>query len=175
MQDHGMSERSVVVFEQAREATQRFEYFVLSVSLALCAFVGQTLKPQKLGLTPQTLEIISVLLLVASIIVGFKRLDQMVRVSKLNQRLLDVNEKRRKAVNALDGPPIREAETGTPFTPDELIAMLPGFNSQIVRTQEEMDAVVKSQVILFRWRNRLLVSGFLSLVAAKILAPYFSS
>ena len=46
------STRSILAYEHAHEASQRFEYFILGVSTALCAYIGQTLSPQKLGFSP---------------------------------------------------------------------------------------------------------------------------
>ena len=169
-----MPERSVIAFEHAREAAQRFEYFILGVSVALCGYIGQTLKPQQLGLNPQTLEIASLVLLVASVIIGFVRLDQTVRIMKMNQKLLDLAEKRRKLVDALDGKPPRDAATGELFTPEEILAMIPDYTTQIRAQQREMDTVIAKQITLFWWRNGLLGTGFLALMAAKVLAAYCS-
>ena len=45
-----MPDRSVIAYEHYREASQRFEYFVLGISGALCAYITQNLKPEKLVL-----------------------------------------------------------------------------------------------------------------------------
>jgi hypothetical protein len=169
-----MSERSVIAFEHAREAAQRFEYFILGVSVALCGYIGQTLKPQKLGLNPQTLEIGSLGLIIASVIIGFVRLDQGVRILKMNQTLLDLAEKRRKLVDALDGKPLRDAATGARFTPEDVSNMIPGYTTQIIAQERKMEAAKAIQITRFRWRNCLLGAGFLALMAAKVLAAYFS-
>ncbi len=169
-----MSERSVIAFEHAREA-QRFEYFVLGVSVALCAYIGQTLKPQTLGLNPETLEIASLVLLVASVVIGFARLDQTVRTMKMNQNLLDLAEKRRRLVDALDGKPLRAAATGALFTQEDLLTMIPDHTAQIGAQEQEMKAVNAKQITLFWWRNALLGTGFLALMTAKVFAAYLSS
>ena len=169
-----MTERSLIAFEHAREASQRFEYFVLGVSVALCGYIGQTLKPQKLGLSPQTLEIASLLLLIASVVIGFIRIDQSVRILKMNQHLLDLSEKRRRLLDALDGKPLRDAATGALFKPEEALAMIPGYTKQIGMQEQAMENVKAKQLFLFHWRNGLLGSGFIALITAKVLASYFS-
>lgn len=57
-----MTDRSILAYEHYREATQRFEYFILGVSGALCAYIGQHLSPQKIGLTAYTKNRLSRLL-----------------------------------------------------------------------------------------------------------------
>jgi hypothetical protein len=84
-----MSEkRSIIVFEHFHEGRQRFEYFIAGVSTALCAYVGQTLRPQKFGFNSYTLEVLSVGLVVASIILSFKRIENGVFLNQLNHDLL---------------------------------------------------------------------------------------
>jgi hypothetical protein len=50
---------SVSAFEHYRDAPQRFEYFLIGVLVALCAYVGQMISPQKLAFSPYTLEVFS--------------------------------------------------------------------------------------------------------------------
>ena len=66
--------RSLIAFEQYQKGAEKFDYFVLGVSLALCAYVGQTLKPERLGCSPYTLEVFGIALIIASIIL----LDKLV-------------------------------------------------------------------------------------------------
>lgn len=87
-----MADRSVVTYEHYRDAAQRFEYFILGISGALCAYIGQHLTPQKLGLTPYGLELFSLLLLVGSVFVSFKRMEKVIACHGLNHRLLSLYE-----------------------------------------------------------------------------------
>jgi hypothetical protein len=40
-------ERSDKLFEASRDAQQKFDYFVLGIIGALCAFIGQSFKPEE--------------------------------------------------------------------------------------------------------------------------------
>src|SRR5262252_5152190 len=74
---------------------QHFEYFIVGVSLALCAYAGHTLHPQKLTfLSAYTIEVVSLALLILSAGVGLKRIESLVQISRLNGQLLDAIEKR---------------------------------------------------------------------------------
>jgi hypothetical protein len=64
---------------------QHFEYFIVGVSLALCAYVGQTLHPEKLTfLSAYTIQVASLALLILSAGVGLKRIESLVQISRLN-------------------------------------------------------------------------------------------
>jgi hypothetical protein len=67
----------------------RVAYFIVGVSLALCACVGQTLHPDKLTfLSAYTIEVVSLALLILSAGVGLKRIESLVQISRLNGLLL---------------------------------------------------------------------------------------
>lgn len=81
-----MPEREdLIVFQQARESAQRFEYFLLGISLALCTYEGKTLVPQKPGWNAYTIEVTAVIFIIVSVIFGFKRVQMMISTSGLNQ------------------------------------------------------------------------------------------
>src|SRR5215475_14160313 len=77
------------------QGLQRFEYFIVGVSLALCAYVGYTLHPEKLTfLSAYMIEVVSLALLILSAGVGLKRIESLVQISRLDGQLLDATEKR---------------------------------------------------------------------------------
>ena len=87
--------RSLIEFANYREGLQRLEYFIVGVTLALCAYAGHTLHPRKLTLlSAYTIEIVSLALLILSAGVGLKRIESLVRLSHWNGLLLDAMEKR---------------------------------------------------------------------------------
>jgi hypothetical protein len=89
--------RRLIEFGYYREGLQRFEYFIVGVSLALCGYVGQTLHPEKLTfLSAYTIEVISLALLILSAGVGFKRIESLVQIIRLNGQLFD-NRKTRSS------------------------------------------------------------------------------
>jgi hypothetical protein len=68
--------RSLLEFGYYREGLQRFEYFIVGISVALCAYVGLTLHPEKLTfLSVYTIEVVSLALLILSAGVGLKVLN----------------------------------------------------------------------------------------------------
>src|SRR5437660_1679192 len=103
-------ERSLIAVGRAHEGGRRFDYFVLGVAIALCAYAGQTIKPEKLGLNPYTMEVLSVVILVGAGFCGFKRVEKKVRLDELNHVILDAYEKKGTIVAHQTNKP------GQPFT-----------------------------------------------------------
>jgi hypothetical protein len=172
-----MEKRSILAYESLREAEQRFEYFLLGVSVALCAFAGQTLQPEKLGWSAYTFEIISILLIVASVVAGVRRLMLGVVAKRLNQELLHLGETRGQLVSALSNPAsamrVINEQTGDVFTIDQARQQVLEIEKTIpVRQKQLADFDVKYRRY-FRWRNWLLLIGFLGFFVAKVLSPYF--
>src|SRR5215510_10178260 len=86
--------RSLIEFGYYK-GLERFEYFIVGVSLALCAYVGFTLHPEKLTfLSTYTIKVVSLALLIVSAGIGLKRIESLIQNNRLNGQLLDAIEKR---------------------------------------------------------------------------------
>jgi hypothetical protein len=163
--------RSIIAFEHYREGEQRFEYFITGVSTALCAYVGQTLQPQRFGFNPYTLEMLALTLVVASIILGFKRIETGIFVHQLNHNLLHMNEVRGTLVSHPQGF-INEL-SGEVLTADEIQKEIAAINKKLPIVQQKIKTAQHKILKYYRWRNWLLLCGFVGLFASKILIPYF--
>lgn len=168
-----MSDRSIAAYEHYREASQRFEYFILGVSGALCAFVAQHLAPQRIGLTPYTLELFSLVLLASSVFVGFKRIERIIVCHSLNHKLLNLNEERGQLVTNFNGLPLVNTRSGQLFSADETTRRISELEQAIPVRQEQFDRAAKRANTYYKIRNWLLAVGFLGLLVSKILTPYF--
>jgi hypothetical protein len=167
-----MSEkRSLIAFEHYREGEQRFEYFIAGVSTALCAYVGQTLQPQKFGFNPYTLEVLSVGLVVVSIVLSFKRIESGIFLSYLNHNLLHMGEVRGTLASS-GGQPFVNELSGDAFTPARIRKQLEHIEQSIPAREKQIECVQAKILKLYRWRNWLLLCGFVGLFVSKILAPY---
>jgi hypothetical protein len=167
-----MSEkRSIIAFEHYREGEQRFEYFIAGVSTALCAYVGQTLQPQRFGLNPYTLEVLSVGLIVASIILSFKRIENGIWLGHLNHTLLHMGEIRGELGSA-KGQPIINRETGDVITPAQSTQTVTDIDKSLPNVVKQIKCVQAKILKYYRWRNWLLLCGFLGLFVSKVLVPY---
>ena len=81
-------------FEHYRDASQRLEYFIVGISVALVAYAGQTLAPQRIGLNAYTLEVFGILLIISAIVISFKRLEKIIFGLQMNFHLIEYRDGR---------------------------------------------------------------------------------
>jgi hypothetical protein len=160
------------------QGLQRFEYLIVGGSLALCAYVGHTLHPEKLTfLSPYTMEVMSLALLVISAGVGLKRIESLVQISRLNGQLLDAIEKRGAVMTAKpdsDGLIIVK-NPGRLLTSEEAANWVRELNDKIPILHHMIENETTRTERVYKWRNRLLLIGFCGVVLSKILTPYLHS
>jgi hypothetical protein len=166
-------QRSVLAYEHGRDASQRFEYFILGVSTGLCAYIGQTLAPQKLGFSPYTLEVASLALLIASVIVGFKRIQKLIMCHRLNSKFLHLAEERGELVTNFSGKPLVNRETGNVRTPEQVKQRIEALGDAIPKCHKQFEETSESANRYYKLRNWLLGVGFVGLFVSKIITPYF--
>jgi len=160
------------------QGLQRFEYFIVGVSLVLCAYVGYTLHPEKLRfVSAYTIEVISLALLILSVTAGLKRIESLIQTSGLNGQLLDAIEKR-GAVMA--SKPDSEGlivikNPGRLLTSEAAANWVRELNDKIRILHHMIETETTRAEKLYKWRNRLLLIGFCGLVLSKVLTPYLHS
>jgi hypothetical protein len=171
-------DRSLSEFGYYRGGLQRFEYFIVGFSLALCAYVGQTLHPEKLTfLSAYTIEVVSLALLILSAGVGLKRIGSLAQISRLNGQLLDAIEKRGAVMVAKpdwEGL-IVVKYPGRLLTIEEAANWVRVLNDKIKVLHHMVENETTRAERIYKWRNRLLLIGFCGLVLSKVLTPYLYS
>ena len=171
-------QRSLIEFGCYREGLQRFEYFIVGVSLALSAYVGHTLHPEKLTfLSTYTIEVVSLALLILSAGVGLKRIASLVQMSRWNGHLLDAIEKRGAVMVAKPNSEglIVVRYPGRLLTMEDAANWVRGLNDTIKALHHMIENETTRAESLYKWRNRLLLIGFCGLVLSKVLTPYLHS
>lgn len=168
-----MSERSLMTFEHYREASQRFDYFITGLSGALCAYIAQTFQPEKIAVSPKTLELIALLLLIGSVIAGFKRIEAIIQTHKLNHQKLDLTEKTGAILTNFNGQPMVNILSGDVLQPDQAETTVLLLKSQIPIIENSLDKWVGLSGTAYSIRNWMLILGFLSLVVAKVWSAYY--
>ena len=79
-----MTERTDEFFHSWISAAHRFDYFVTGSTGALMAFIAKTYAPQRIDLSPSTLEPLALVLLLVSFIFGLKRIRHGVTAMRLS-------------------------------------------------------------------------------------------
>jgi len=170
--------RSLIEFGCYRESLQRFEYFIVGVSLVLCAYVGYTLHPEKLRFFSVYLfEVVSLALLILSAGIGLKRIRSLVQISRWNGHLLDAIEKRGAVMAAKPNSEglIVVKYPGRLLTIEAAADWVRELNDRIPVLHHMIEKETTRADSLYKWRNRLLLIGVFGLVLSKVITPYLHS
>ncbi len=166
--------KSLMTYENYRQASDKFDYFILGLSGALCAYVAQGLKPERLGANSYTYELAALGILVFGVILGFRRLEAIVICVKLNHELMLASEGRSTIVKAMEGQGQVRGEHGELIPGQDLPKRLREYGISIKALEPTLDEVRDRAGTLYRWRNGVLLVGFLVLVGARVAGPYQS-
>ncbi|MDQ3495252.1 MAG: hypothetical protein M3485_06995 [Pseudomonadota bacterium] len=164
-------ERSDKLYEASMAAQQKFDYFALGIVGALCAFVGESFEPTRLGYNPSTLEFVSLLMLVGSAVAGFLRIQGTNQLMRMNSHYLRMQEEKGALASAL-GSPIINRGTGEAFSADQVAAKVSALEEVVPTAREAMDTVGKATLRTYNARNWLLLVGFLLLLLSRVWAAY---
>ncbi len=168
-----MDEYSAKAYDNYREASQRFEYFVLGLCVAVVAYAGQTLQPERFGSNSSTVEIGAILLLIACVALGLKRVEKIIAFHVANLNVLEVKGRRSALARfVLEGGSRVNPETSELWLPDDMKKQIAEFDKIIPDLEKKLNNLNKALVRLYSWRNSLLILGLVGLVVSKVLAPY---
>ena len=169
-----MSKEIGATLEAHRDASQRFDYFILGLSVALVAYAGKTLQPEKLGVNPYTLEVASLLVLIASIVAGFKRIEQTILAHHVRFDLLDLRQSRgMMAQGFIEGKTRIMPERGEKWEPEDMKREIDRLDLLIPVCESKFEEVGKKGAKFYGWRNGLLICGFVGFFFSKLLIPYW--
>lgn len=167
------TDRSDKLHADWRVSTEKFDYFVLGVICALCAFIAQGYKPERLGVNPAALELIALLVFVWAVVSGFRRIEQTLLVTALNHRELHALEARGGMVIKLQaGQTLVNEATGQIFTPQQAMARVEELTTTILATQSTLSTAKSAAHRHYKTRNVLALVGFLLLLAARVWSAY---
>lgn len=154
------TERSDKVFENWRQAVEKFDYFMLGVTGALCAYISQVYKPAKFGLNPASLELLALVLLVGSAVAGFRRIERTIQVTSLNHRLLRANEERGILVSKASGGSLINESTGDILSPQMVAQHIDAVTQSIPNLKLQLELARSAADRSYSARNVLLFIGF---------------
>lgn len=166
------TDRSDKAYEHWREASEKFDYFMTGLTGALVAYLGQALRPTRLGLNVPSLEVLAVATLVTSAVLGFKRIETNVTLLRGQAKRLYGEESRGALLEAAAKGAGLNVSTGDVFTPRQLIERAEIHRKGVESLRVSLDEVAARSGTYYQWRNRTLLCGFALLAAARILPAY---
>ena len=152
---NALSEAATEAADRYLKAAEKFDYFMAGAAGALCAYVAQHYEPTRLGINPSTLELVSLLILVASAVAAFKRLEEHTVVADTAAQLAMY------ANVAVSGD-------------DQKISRAEAIIGTASAGTKQRRAARRAE-LAYAWRNRLMLAGFLTLLAARVWGPYYRS
>lgn len=166
------TKRSDGLYESWRLSTEKFDYFILAVLGALCAYISQNYSPEKIGVNPGTIEFLSLLILVLSVILGFRRIEQTNQSLRLNHQLLHSYERRGNLSEVIEKGTGTNRGTGEIYTPEYAMQETVVLTSKI-KTIEPLlkESQIKAKKY-YNLRNYSMFLGFMLLIFAKLFSAY---
>ena len=169
-----MTKRSIEVFKTLKNSEQKFEYFMLGMTVALFAYIGEKYTPQPISFSQNTFELSALLLLVISIIVGFKRIEMNIVSQRLNYNNLHSSEKLGSLKKALLANGHQIKENGDMFNLEKAVHEIKQLEVIIPSIDEKMKNLNNKGMFLYRIRNLTFLFGFALLAISKVIGAYTS-
>lgn len=155
------------------EASQRFDYFLAGVSIALVGYLGSRFTPTPIGWNASTVELAALISLLASAFSGLKRVQTLVHLLKLTQQhIREVDSAAAFTEAATAG------QTAIDYAARQALSVRDlsvrgethrGNAESYKKLQQDM-GVLSGRWSLFR--DRLLVLGLSLLILARLVAAY---
>lgn len=145
-----MADRAMDIHKISADAALKFDHFVLGMLVAVCAYLAQSTEFGVLGWNAYTLQLLSMLFLATSAFCGFKRIEWLNTAHRINGVYLD-----RKTE-------LRESEQQTQSQVEK----------ELKAITDEMKSIRKKTKYYYRVRNWMMMIGFTSYLAAKVINPY---
>ncbi len=168
-----MSERSLLAYQSYHDTSVRFDYFVSGLTGALCAYVAQHLKPERITFSPYLLELVALGFLIASVIFAFRRLESTVQLLKRMHGRLEFEEQLAAIVKGYTGNTMHTSQ-GELLTPERMQRRAELLRDAIAGAEQLQEQSITKSLRTYQYRNATLFVGFVLLVVAKVLHPYAS-
>ena len=166
------TERSDSVFTYYRAASEKFDYFVTGLTGALCAYISQTFTPERLSISPASLELAALLTLVVSVIAGFKRIEASLIATRYNAHTLRLQEQRGQMVAKLSRAPLVNSAAGEILNPVSVQTKIQVIAEVLPEFEKSANDKAEASGNWYKTRNWLLMVGFLMLVASRVWRAY---
>lgn len=145
---------------------------IFGMTGTLCAYISQTFAVKPLSVSPQTLELVALLVLVLSVIAGFKRIELSLTVARYNAHTLRVQEQKGQLVSKSQGTHLVNSATGEVLDPIAVQTKIMALSEILPEFEQGMRKSAEWGGRWYHIRNWLLMVGFLMLVASRVWSAY---
>ena len=155
------------------EASQRFDYFVAGISIAIVGYLGSRFTATPIGWNASTVELASLISLLASAFSGLKRVQTIVYLLKSTQQhIREVDSAAAFTEAATAGQTAIDYAAGQALSARDLAVRGETHrgNAESYKKLQQDLGVLTSRWSLFR--DRLLIFGLSLLILARLVAAY---
>ena len=171
-----MSERSVQAFDAQHKAAHQFDYFVCGVAGAIFAYIVKDYSPHKLAFDLSILTPAALVCLAGSFFAGLKRIESTIAAMRFNAAQLNLSEKAGHLTEVImkSGWPSEfyDKQTGEVGTTEQLPSRRDAFREGSKKAKTHVERNAEKAKTYYNLRNRLLILGFIAILAAKVAQPY---
>ncbi|WP_435236383.1 hypothetical protein ACR30L_02015 [Psychromonas sp. PT13] len=165
-----MSDQSLEVWKNWKQAQQKYDYFLIGLAAALFAYVGGNYSPEPFSISQNSFELLALISLFISISSGLFRLEndlslQATKIEQLNAK--NILGTLNKASTFL-GKVVNE-DTGREMNKSELTEKKEILEVFISKSDKGLRLISNRCMWQFTIRNYSLFLGFLFLVVSKLI------
>lgn len=170
-----MTERSLDVFNRMKESQMKFDYFIVGLSSALFAYLGEKFSPQPISLSSNTIELAALICLAVSVMAGLKRVEFDISHQMGNFIYLDASERRTTTGKTITtGANTLNIDNQSYITQEYLKEHSKNIGKAVELGDKEMRKYENRATIVYRIRNWSLLSGFFLLALSKVFLILYS-
>ena len=171
-----MSNISLEAWKNVKQTQQKYDYFILSLSSALFAYLGSKFEPETLSFSQNSIELLALVCFAVSILFGILRLESDISVQSNDYKKAQAQE-RLDMVNKIINLPYRniDVDTGAEISITEARERQQILQDFITKSNDCAKEIGNSYGLKFKVRNYSLFLGFVLLVTSKFVALYLVS
>ena len=164
-------DRSLVAWEHWHQSSEKLDYFILGISAALTAYVGQHLALAPLGVNPSTAQLLSLLLFAASVLAGLQRLRAVVTALSIEKTRLLAYQRAGQLKTLLLNPKssvLVDSSSGQTYTLEQARAEAERSEKEYADVQKKSDQWSGRADRAYNLRDWFLTAGVVVYAASKV-------
>lgn len=165
-----------MLWEKWHSSSEKLDYYIIGIAVALFAYLSQSYVPQKLGLSPSIVDILALLFLLISIFAGLFCLKTAIFLTRTNYEQLEAKEK----LNTLRSIPKEPGsalydESGEDIPVEKRGFWIKTLNENVERQGKALDVYGSRLSWCYKIRNIALFLAFVLILLSKIARAYLLS
>ncbi|RUO25508.1 hypothetical protein CWE09_01865 [Aliidiomarina minuta] len=167
-----MAERSLEAWKSWKDAQLKYDYYIVGLVAALFAYVGSSYVPEEIAFSQNTFELISIICLVVSLIVGIKRLEIDLSLQTITLKQCEAKEMKNVASRIVSLGRSNDQDNGGIITAEDAKIRVENMQSVLSMLDQAFSSESKLAQRLFKARNWALMLGFLTLAFSKVVGVF---